>query len=144
MSRARRSRWTVAGHHADHRLSKPPKTPQGPQEHPLVLVAAAGGGETSMQANVQALSPIEPVVGAEDEASAYRKAIRAFSDVAVALTDAQDQSALLHLVARKICELAGATRCSVYLRDEETGLYKGQVGHAAKDIDADVQRLTAG
>ena len=53
-----------------------------------------------MQANVQALSPIEPVVGAEDEASAYRKAIRAFSDVAVALTDAQDQSAHLPVLRR--------------------------------------------
>ncbi len=90
------------------------------------------------------MQAVESAHAAQDEASAYRKAIRAFSDVAVALTDAQDQSALLHLVARKICELAGATRCSVYLRDEETGLYKGQVGHARKDIDADVQRLTAG
>jgi GAF domain-containing protein/sugar diacid utilization regulator len=101
-----------------------------------------------MQVNAAALSADEVAFASGDpahyDATAYRKAIRAFSDVAVALSDAQDQSALLHLIARKICELAGASRCSVYLRDEETGLYRGQVGHADHDIDAQIRRLTAG
>jgi GAF domain-containing protein len=101
-----------------------------------------------MQVNAPTLPADELVFvtgdAAQREAIAYRKAIRAFSDVAVALTDAQEQASLLHLIARKICELAGASRCSVYLRDDETGLYRGQVGHADHDIDAEVKRLTAG
>jgi GAF domain-containing protein len=101
-----------------------------------------------MQVNVPPSSADEFAFAAGDGgrsgAAAYRRAIQAFSDVAAALNDAQDQSTLLHLIARKICELAGASRCSVYLRDEETGLYRGQVGHADHDIDADVRRLTAG
>ncbi|MDA0160321.1 GAF domain-containing protein [Solirubrobacter ginsenosidimutans] len=97
-----------------------------------------------MQVNVPALSADQLGDAGQYEAVAYRKAIQAFSDVAVALNDATDQCSLLHLIARKICDLAGASRCSVYLRDEETGLYRGQVGHAGHDIDAEVKRLTAG
>lgn len=80
---------------------------------------------------------------ASDE-SAYREAIRAFSDVAAALSAVRDQDELLHLVARRICELVDVPRCSVYLREDETGLYRGQVGHADHDIDALVKRLVCG
>jgi sugar diacid utilization regulator len=77
-------------------------------------------------------------------ASAYRTAIRAFGDVAAALGNAQDLDMLLHMIATRICELAGVRRCSIYLRDESSGLFRGQVGHAALDIDARVKRLIAG
>ncbi len=75
---------------------------------------------------------------------AYREAIRAFSDVAVALREVVDRDELLHLAARKMCELVGVSRCSVYLRDDDTGLYRGQVGHADHDIDPMIKRLTGG
>jgi sugar diacid utilization regulator len=76
---------------------------------------------------------------------AYRKAINAFGDVAGALGHVKDLDELLHLIAQNICELAGVVRCSVYLRDDSTGLYRGQVGHAPDhDIDARVKRLTCG
>jgi GAF domain-containing protein len=90
----------------------------------------------------------EPLAAAEPESCApaieEHAAIGAFRDVAAALSDLQDLDTLLHLIAKRICELAAAPRCSVYLRDEETGLFRGQVGHADADIDAGVKRLVAG
>ena len=84
-------------------------------------------------------------LGAEPSAtSSYRAAIRAFGDVAVALGEGKDLDTLLHLIATRICDLTKVRRCSIYLRDESTGLFHGQVGHAALDIDARVKRLTAG
>lgn len=74
----------------------------------------------------------------------YQAAIRAFGDVAEALSETTGLDTLLHLIAQRICELAEVRRCSVYLRDEETGLFHGQVGHADHDIDASIKRLVAG
>lgn len=74
----------------------------------------------------------------------HRHVIRAFGDVAAAMSQVQDRDSLLHLIADKICELVGVRRCSVYLRDERSGLFRGQVGHAHVDIDAGVKRLVAG
>jgi sugar diacid utilization regulator len=78
------------------------------------------------------------------EVTGYRAAIRAFSDVAEALGGVHDLDDLLHLVATKICELLGLKRCSVYLLDPDTGFFRGQVGHADRDIDRQVKRLVAG
>lgn len=78
------------------------------------------------------------------DATGYLAVIRAFSDVAGALGSDHDLDALLHLVARKICELIDLRRCSVYLRDPDSSLFRGQVGHAARNIDPQVKRLIAG
>jgi sugar diacid utilization regulator len=94
-------------------------------------------------------SVVEPRPGDEHQparigAPQYREAIRAFGEVAMALGEAKDLDSLLHLIARHICELAEVRRCSVYLRDAKTGLFRGQIGHADSDIDARIKRLTAG
>jgi sugar diacid utilization regulator len=75
---------------------------------------------------------------------AYQAAIRAFGDVAGALGELSELDDLLHLVARHICDLVHVQRCSVYLRDKDSDLFRGQVGHADRDIDAQVKRLVAG
>jgi sugar diacid utilization regulator len=75
---------------------------------------------------------------------AYHSAIRAFGDVAGALGELRDIDDLLHLIAKHVCDLVGVHRCSVYLRDGDSDLFRGQVGHADHDIDARVKRLTAG
>jgi sugar diacid utilization regulator len=82
-----------------------------------------------------------PVVSRDD---AYQSAIRAFGDVAGAIGEVREIDELLHLIAKHICELAGVHRCSVYLREEDSDLFRGQVGHADHDIDARVKRLVAG
>jgi sugar diacid utilization regulator len=85
-----------------------------------------------------------PTLRVDGSADAYREAITAFGEVAGALGHVRDLDDLLHLIAKKICELAGVPRCSVYLRDEDSGLYRGQIGHADHDIDELVKRLTCG
>lgn len=93
--------------------------------------------------------PAEPLLdlgdmGSDVDSRAYREAIRAFADVATALLETRDRDDLLRLIGRKLCELVGAPRCSVYLRDDASGLYRGQVGYADHDIDAMVKKLTCG
>ncbi|MCU1677382.1 MAG: putative CdaR family transcriptional regulator [Frankiales bacterium] len=80
----------------------------------------------------------------DGDSRVYREAIRAFADVAAALLETRERDELLRLVGRRLCELVGTPRCSVYLRDDATGLYRGQVGYADHDIDALVKRLTCG
>src|SRR5664279_3911846 len=80
----------------------------------------------------------EPPPGLADPIvdESYRGMVRAFHAVAEALTDVdQDLDTLLHLVAAKICELVGVRRCSIYLKDEKSDLFHGQIAHASHDID---------
>src|SRR4051812_40152989 len=72
---------------------------------------------------------------------AYRAALVAFGDVATGLADADDLDGLLHLIAMRVCELAHVHRCSVFLRDDETGLFHGQVVHPGSDQQ--IKRLVA-
>jgi GAF domain-containing protein len=64
--------------------------------------------------------------------------------ITAALTDEPELDRLLHLIAERMCAVTGISRCSIHLRDESSGLYKGQVGHATRDIDRDVKRMIAG
>jgi sugar diacid utilization regulator len=82
---------------------------------------------------------------------AYRRAVRAFGEVAGALNDPQDSDALLRLIGRHLCELVGVTRCSVYLREPDSSLFRGQVGwnrswegRSYEESDARIKRLVAG
>lgn len=95
--------------------------------------------------------PATAVPAAADPGSAsYRSVVRAFNEVAEALAvegealEGENLDRFLHLIAAKICELVEVRRCSLYLRDERSDLFRGQVGHADHDIDADVKRLVAG
>ena len=74
----------------------------------------------------------------------YREAIEAFRDVALALRENTDRDELLHLCARKMCELVGVERASLYLREEGSGLYRGQVGHPGSAKDPLIKRLVGG
>jgi sugar diacid utilization regulator len=78
------------------------------------------------------------------DATGYQQVIRAFGDVASMLGSDHELDDLLHLIARKICELLELRRCSVYLRAPDSSLFRGQVGHAARNIDPQVKRLIAG
>jgi sugar diacid utilization regulator len=89
--------------------------------------------------------PASPQVG--DEASSahpYRAAVRAFGTVAEALGKVEDLDPLLHLIAMQASKLAGARRCSIYLRDRESDLFRGQVGYPAGVEDAEIKRLVCG
>lgn len=83
-----------------------------------------------------------PAVGPADS---FRAAIEAFGEVAEALRARSELDELLHVISRKICELVGVERCSVYMHDREAGVYRGQVGHPnPKANDPLMKRLVCG
>jgi GAF domain/PucR C-terminal helix-turn-helix domain/GGDEF-like domain len=100
---------------------------------------------TSTQAraldDLPVLDPSVPDVPVDDT---YLPVIKAFEEVAAAIGDCQELDDLLHLIAEKITELINVRRCSLYLRDETSGLFRGQVGHWHQDIDQRVKRLVSG
>jgi sugar diacid utilization regulator len=73
----------------------------------------------------------------------YRATFRAFRDVGEAVANEVQLDALLHLIVDRICELCSIRRCSLYLRDQTTGLFKGQV-HMDAQYDEAIQRTVAG
>ncbi|HVV09302.1 helix-turn-helix domain-containing protein [Amycolatopsis sp.] len=70
--------------------------------------------------------------------------LAAFRRLAGALAEEQELDTILHLVVDTLSELTGADRCSLHLRDRETGLFHGKVAHAASDIDVPVRQLVSG
>src|SRR3984957_15874560 len=87
-----------------------------------------------------------PSVSGDDvrrQPSASERAAQAAGRVAGSREDTPDLDELLHLIARKVCELLGVARASVYLRDER-GDFRGQVGHGEANMDTRVKRLVAG
>jgi len=94
----------------------------------------------------------EPTIAKERAAgSAYHAAVEAFGGVAGALNEACDRDAVLCVILRHLCRLVGIDRCSLYLRDRDLGLYRGEVewrqawdrGEEPQD-DARIKRLIAG
>lgn len=72
-------------------------------------------------------------------------AIAAFSELAAALSRGEpDLDGLLHLVCDKLCGLLGVARASLYLKDEESGQFRGQVARYHTDVDDQIKRYTAG
>ena len=82
--------------------------------------------------------------GGADGSTDYREVVEAFRQVAGAISDESDPDDLLHLIAAKICSLLSIRRCSVYLKDPETGLFHGQVAETGHRVDAAIKKLTAG
>lgn len=86
-------------------------------------------------------------VGTAAHETTYRDAVQAFAEVAHAIRDEVELDPLLQLLARKICTLLEIGRCSVYLKDDRSSLYRGRVSEGpgnvirAREI---VKRLTCG
>lgn len=78
------------------------------------------------------------------EARGYQEVVEAFRQIAGAISDETDTDSLLHLIAERVCALLSIKRCSVYLKDPETGLFHGQVAQTGRREDAAIKRLTAG
>lgn len=69
--------------------------------------------------------------------------LRAFSEVSDALSGGGEFLEILHLIARQARALVGAGRCNLYLREAESGLFRGQVTEGP-DLDDRVRRLACG
>jgi sugar diacid utilization regulator len=96
------------------------------------------------------VTPLAPV-GEDNAAARYRAAVRAFSEIAGALNDdGHDRQDLLRLIARHACGLTGIARCSIYLHEPNSGLFRGQVGYGQVDSvtrqqdELRIQRLVCG
>jgi hypothetical protein len=76
------------------------------------------------------------------ELDACRLAIKAFGEMAGRLGELRALDDVLRLLASRMATLVRVPRCSVYLRDEETGLYRGRVAHGAED--SLIKRLIGG
>jgi sugar diacid utilization regulator len=74
----------------------------------------------------------------------HESVIEAFGEVAEVITAGAELDEILHLIAAKLCELTDIGRCSIHLRKDESELFLGRVGHADRDIDAEVRRMRAG
>jgi sugar diacid utilization regulator len=69
----------------------------------------------------------------------------AFAEVIEAIDAEAALDDVLHLVAQKICQLVECSRCGVYMRHPETGLYRGQVIEPAEPgADDRIRRLVCG
>lgn len=97
-----------------------------------------------MPANAAAPTMSSPTDDERPQDVSHPAVMRAFSDVVEAITEDVLLDDLLHLVARKICDLLAIRRCSVYLQHGRSGLYRGQVGETGRDDDEAIKRLTAG
>lgn len=77
-------------------------------------------------------------------AAGLREVVQSFHEISAAIAADAELDLVLHLVARHITRLLGIDRCSVYLRDERSGLFRGQVGETVKNSDPSIKRLTCG
>jgi sugar diacid utilization regulator len=74
----------------------------------------------------------------------------ALSEIAGAVDGEVDQHDLLRMIARHICVLTGVERCSVYLREPNSGLFRGRTGYGSPDLrtqdeaDLRIQQLVCG
>ena len=74
-----------------------------------------------------------------------KRAFAAFSRVADAVGAAGETEQLLAVVAEEVSTLVGVGRCSIHLRDEATGLFRGRVGRSGgTSLDPDIKRSLAG
>lgn len=87
-----------------------------------------------MSSDQASLAAVEP----------HRRAIVAHAAVVRSLSTMTSIEDVLRATAAELCSLVGATRCSVYLKDVDTGVFRGCVGQASTDIDGRVRQLIAG
>jgi len=83
--------------------------------------------------------------GASRSGEPLRRAFAAFSQVAAAVGHSAVIDDLLHVVAREVSSLVGVGRCSIHLRDEAAGVFRGCVGQSGDaSLDHDIKRSLAG
>jgi GAF domain-containing protein/sugar diacid utilization regulator len=76
---------------------------------------------------------------------ALGRVFAAFARVGATLERTRDLDDLLRVVVREVAALVGVERCSIHLRDEQAGLFRGCVGQGGeRDIDKYVKRSLAG
>jgi GAF domain-containing protein len=102
----------------------------------MVIITGGRGVSVSVTDGVETHAPA---------VLAYGQVVRAFQEVGEALVREVDRDRLLHLVLHKVCELVDCRRGSLYLLDQESGLFHGQVGVSGGTVvDARVKQYRCG
>ena len=92
-----------------------------------------------------ALDAYREIRAAESETPGLPEVLDCFAEVIQAIDSNAALDDILHLVARKICMLVECSRCGLYLKHSDTGLYRGRVIEPAVDgADERVRRLICG
>jgi len=93
------------------------------------MIEIGGPSGTSMQADVPPVS--------------HRRILEVFSQIAARSTMAGDLDEILHLVARRLCELIEVERCCIFLTSAEDKFLHGSVGHCSgNSIDDLIKGVT--
>ncbi|MDX6658848.1 MAG: hypothetical protein QOH62_3641 [Solirubrobacteraceae bacterium] len=89
--------------------------------------------------------PVPAAAGHGADADLMRRAFTAFSRVVAVAGGGAEMDDLLHIVAKEMTALVGVGRCSIHLRDEPAGIYRGRVGHSGGAcLDQAIKRSLAG
>jgi GAF domain-containing protein/sugar diacid utilization regulator len=86
-------------------------------------------------------------LGASDPAhdgAAFASAFAAFGRVGAALETAKEVDDVLRVIVHEVRALAGVERCSIHLRDEKAGLFRGCVGEGGERSMDYIKRSLAG
>ncbi len=76
---------------------------------------------------------------------AIAEILESFDELVTEIQAEPDLDAVLHLVARKTCALVDCSRCSVYLRLEDSDHFRGQIVEpGGPDDDERIKRLVSG
>jgi GAF domain-containing protein len=71
--------------------------------------------------------------------------LASFDEILAAVDSGAETDPVLHLVAREICDLMECSRCSVFLKETETEVYRGHVVNSRQTQDDErVKRLVCG
>ena len=92
-----------------------------------------------------ALDAYREIRAAESETPGLPEVLDCFAEVIEAIDSEAALDEILQLVARKVCLLVECSRCSLYLKHSDTGLYRGQVIEPSGDgADERIRRLICG
>src|SRR4051812_32533440 len=113
--------------------------------YPALTERATVGRPWSLREGGVSVSVAESTGSSIGHPPAYEDVLRAFQEVGEALVSQVERDPLLHVVLHKVCDLVGVRRGSLYLLDDDSGLFHGQVGFAAETaVDEDVKHYKCG
>lgn len=105
--------------------------------------AFAEPSETDLASLAPAVDGGSALDGASPVAHLPLEAMSMFSAIAMASAN-ENVGQLLTLVARGAAALLSVSRCAVYLRDQETGLFAGRCSYGAPRFDRDIRSSACG
>lgn len=80
----------------------------------------------------------------DDDCARHSAVLEAFSKIIDAVGEDGDLSSVLNVLTDRACRLLSVNRCAVYLLDEESGLYRGEVLRVGEQFGETIKRFASG